>query len=287
MELLVEEANILQHRHDFDGARLLLNKILRVAPNHPQAHLMRAVIAIARGEYNDAQADCHAVLSPAYGALLGLTCVSIVDGLTGKLKPSYETLRDFYQRFGSGASKEELGWTLSVLGEMAERLGDTKAAEVYFREGLKNNARDYYVLAVFSDLLLSEHRPDEVVALLADYTRQDNLLLRLALAEDQRKGPKRDEYSQMMKSRVIASQQRKETVHLRDYARFALQLEGDKESAYRMAKENWKTQKEPADAYILIESALAVNEKDIARDVLAWERGHGYEDVALEQYKNL
>lgn len=287
IELLVEEANILQHRHDFDAARVLLNKILRVSPTHPQAHLMRAVIAIARGDYQEAQTDCHAVLSPAYGALLGLTCVSMVDSLNGKLHPAYATLSDFYERFGFGASKEELGWTLSVLGEMAQRLGDNKAAEKYFRTALTTNAKDYYALAALSDLLLLEHRPDEVVLLLGDYTRQDNLLLRLALAEDQRKGPRRDEYIGIMKARIAASQERKETVHLRDYARFALILEDDKEGALRMAKENWKTQKEPADAHILIDAALATGQLDIVRDVMSWEQEHSYEDVSFEQYKNL
>ncbi len=286
-ELLIREANILQHRHDFDAARVILNKIIKLAPTDPQAHIMRAVIALARGDYPQAQADCHVVFTQMRGALLGLTCVQAAESFTGNLQAHYDTLRNAYPAFAEGSPQADRGWALSALGEMAQRMGDSKAAESYFKQALRNDEKDYYAMAALSDLWLDENRPGEVVSLLTPYTRQDNLLLRLALAEDMAHGENRDTYTAMLKSRILAANERKEIVHLRDYARYALQLDHDPEGAFRMAKENWKTQKEPADAKILIESAIAAGEKDIARDVLAWQKEQGIQDATFDKYKNL
>ena len=287
VRLLLAEANILQHRHDFDGALVRLNRILRLESALPQAHIMRAIIEIPRGDYRSAMADCRAVLSPAYGTLLGITCVSLVNGLTGSLPLSYTRLSQFYHQFEHQVSDEERSWALSVLGEMAVRLGKPAESEQYFKAALKVNSKDYYVMAAYADLLLSLQRPDEVISLLDAYQTQDNLLLRLCLAEQQRSNSKDTTYSALMKERIAASLERKEVVHLRDYARFSLDIEGNAASAYRMAKENWNTQKEPQDARILIESALAVGEKDTAHEVLLWQREHHYQDAAFDRYKDL
>lgn len=284
VRLLLAEANIRQRRHDFDGALVRLNKVIRAEPGNAQAHTMRAVIAMVRGEYDAAMEDCRAVLSPANGALLGFTCVAMVEGLTGKLVPAYTRLSALYSRVKDGETNDDRGWALSALAEMATRLGDVAAAEGYWREALAVNANDYYALAAFADLLIATQRAEEAVALLAPYRNQDSLLLRLCLGEAARGGSNLEAYAAQMRERIIASEERKEAVHLRDYAVFMLTIEQQPHTAFAMATENWKTQKEPADARILIESALAVGDRAAARAVRAWQRAHFYQDVTFERY---
>jgi hypothetical protein len=48
-----------------------------------------------------------------------------------------------------------------------------------------------------------------------------------------------------------------------------------------LAQENWKVQREPADARMLLESAKAAGDAEAARRILDTLRAQGLEDVAL------
>jgi hypothetical protein len=55
-------------------------------------------------------------------------------------------------------------------------------------------------------------------------------------------------------------------------------LQGDARGALRLAAENYRLQREPRDARILMEAALAANEHAAAQPALDWLRTSGYED---------
>jgi hypothetical protein len=93
--------------------------------------------------------------------------------------------------------------------------------------------------------------------------------------------PSSSEHVAALKARFLAGRQRGETVHRREEARFALHLCHDAEEAFRLAKENWEVQREPADARILLESALAANQLDAVRLVERWITTNRLEDVRL------
>jgi hypothetical protein len=61
-------------------------------------------------------------------------------------------------------------------------------------------------------------------------------------------------------------------LHLLDRPRAALEL----------ARRNWATQREPADARILLEAALAANDPAAAQPVLDWLGRTGLEHVGLQ-----
>ena len=54
-----------------------------------------------------------------------------------------------------------------------------------------------------------------------------------------------------------AAEMRGDTVHQQEEARFALHIKNDAKNALRLAGENWKVQREPRDAQIFLEAALA------------------------------
>ena len=88
----------------------------------------------------------------------------------------------------------------------------------------------------------------------------DGLLLRYALALRAQGAAEADQYVEQLRARFEASRRRGDRVHLREEARFALHLEGDPRTALALAADNWMVQKEPADARILLEAALAAND---------------------------
>ncbi len=74
---------------------------------------------------------------------------------------------------------------------------------------------------------------------------------------------------------------RGESVHQQEEARFALYVEKNPKKALALARENWKVQREPRDARIYLEAALAANNAAAAEPVLKWLANSGIEDAYL------
>jgi len=87
-----------------------------------------------------------------------------------------------------------------------------------------------------------------------------------------------------LRERVAASRLRGDAIHAREEARFALALDPNPARALALAQENWAVQKEPADARLLLEAALASN-KEAAQPVLDFLERAGTEDVHLDELR--
>lgn len=74
-------------------------------------------------------------------------------------------------------------WSLTVLAEMATRLGLSADAEEHFRAALALEGRDSYLLGAYADFLLDQKRPEEVIEILKGEDPVHDLLLRRALAQ--------------------------------------------------------------------------------------------------------
>ncbi len=159
-------------------------------------------------------------------------------------------------------------WAKTMAAETAERLNDP-SAERRYRDALAIDSTDPYLLGAWSDWLLDQNRPQEVMALLQDRTRIDPLLLRAS-------GHVAD-----LETRFEASRLRGDTVHRREEARFALSLQHRPAKALQLARANWDVQREPADARILLEAANAAGQPAAADPVRAWMRDNGVEDDRL------
>ena len=165
---------------------------------------------------------------------------------------------------------------------MAQRMGDVKLAEKHFREALEETKKiglpDGFVLAAYADLLLDLGRNDEVIAMLRDWTRSDVLLVRLALAEANAATPTSKQRARDLADRFAASALRGDRLHLQEESRFTLAIGRDAKKALAVALDNWKTQREPRDARVLMEAALAAGEPRAAQGALDWMRATHYED---------
>ena len=70
-----------------------------------------------------------------------------------------------------------------------------------------------------------------------------------------------------MNERFTAATAAGNRVHLREEAMFRLKVEDNPAAALPLAVQNWSVQKEPADARLLIEAALAAHEPEVAQPV--------------------
>jgi len=213
--------------------------------------------------------------------LSGAACVANVDSATGKASAASAEIRAAL-REQRQASPEERLWALTRLAEIDERRGELAAAEESFRQALALGLTDGYLLAAYADFLLDRGRPAEVLALLKDQGRSDLLLLRLALAAKMLNAPALAAWQADLAARFDAARLRGDTLHQKEESRFALQLKGEAQRALTLALENYALQREPADARVLLEAALAAKQPDSAEPVLRWMAESGIESVALQ-----
>lgn len=278
-DVLVLRATLRQGRHDFDGALADLSAVLAAEPRNAQAWLTRAVILQVQGRYTEAVASC-ARLSRLASPLVAAACAADAAGRNGHAAESYELLREALDDAPDADAGVRL-WALTILAEIAERRGDHRAAEEHFRQALALGLRDGYLLGAYADFLLDRGRAAEVRDLLADEVRADGLLLRLALAEQRLDDPDLPEHVAMLRARFDASRMRGDALHRREEARFALRLLDQPERALRLAEENWRVQREPWDARLVLEAALAAGAPSAAAPVVDWLREARLEDARI------
>jgi len=280
-EALVLSATLHQGRHEFAAALADLSAALARQPRLAQAWLTRAVILEVQGDYPGALQSCLplAKLAPP---LTAATCVNSALSLSGQAASAYRRL-DLAAQSLAGAEAAERQWALTALAEIAARLGRFDEAGRQFDAALAVEQRSSYLLAAYADFLLDRQRPGEVVKLLRDETRADSLLLRLALAEQRLDAPELPAHVAALSDRFAASRLRGDTTHQGDEARFRLRLSHDPQTALELAQANWTVQREPRDARILLEAALAAGGREAARGVLEALAKTGLEDIRLAE----
>ena len=279
-EVLVLRATLRQSTHQFDAALADLAAVLRQDAENPQAWLTQATVQSITGDFAAARASCMRLHSRA-PALVVQTCLSSVGSVSGAAQASYAELQQALTR-PPGAAPEIRIWVVTLLAEMAARLGKDAAAEAYFREALTYDGADSYLLGAYADFLLDHQRAAEVVTLLKDKTRADALLLRYALALRSIGSPDAARHINVLRSRFEAAMLRADTVHQREQSRFELGLRGDAAAAVRLAKLNWAVQKEPADLRILAEAAAASGDAEATRLVRDWIKSSKIEDRTIQ-----
>ncbi|NPD69292.1 hypothetical protein HN018_02715 [Lichenicola cladoniae] len=274
-------AVIMQSNHDFAGSIEALERVVAARPGMAQGWLTLAAVHHAQANYPAALHDCGQVAIGMLG-LVPDVCTASVMSLVGRAPLALHAVGISLAQNALEARRQPAVavWALSMQAETADRIGDP-SAERYFEQALAVDNSDPYVLGAWSDWLLDHGRPQDVIHLLADYTRIDPLLLRLAIAEQAAGDARLAGSVAELATRFEASRLRGDTVHRREEARFMLVLQHQAPAALELAKANWTVQREPADARILLETAIAAHRPEAAGPVQAWLRDNGVEDIRL------
>jgi predicted Zn-dependent protease len=253
-DVLLLRATIRQSLHRFDPALGDLDLLLANQPDNAQARFTRALVLSVRGRLDDARTECER-LRPLTRRLVHAACSANVESLNGHAGEAYAALDAVLAR-GTDEANATLSYAYSVLGEAAERAGRADDAEAAFRRALEFDVGGSYSQGALADFYLDANRPADALAVLAGRDVVDGLLLRLAIAARRTKDPKAQAYRDELGRRISAAQNRGDTVHLREEARFALEVEDRAAYALEVAKRNFAVQQEPWDVRLLLAAAL-------------------------------
>ncbi|MBC5785365.1 hypothetical protein H8N03_20630 [Ramlibacter sp. USB13] len=269
-----------QYGHDFAGALASLDQASRLAPEAVEPVAWRAAIHMVQANYALAAAECDRLARIAT-PLMAQGCTAYVRGTTGQLIPAYDMLSEAVAA-SVDAPPGLMLWAQTRLGEMAARLQRFGDAERHYRLALDQGLTDQFLLASYADFLLERERPAEALRLLAGWERSDVLLLRLALAGRAAGDARAADWASQLRARMQDAARRGDRLHEQEAARWALELEHDPARALAYAQDNYTRQKEPRDAEVLMEAALAAKKPGAAAPAIAWWRESGYEDPAMQ-----
>jgi Tfp pilus assembly protein PilF len=271
-----------QYRHDFENALADFDRALRQDPQHFGARAWKAAIYMVRAEYGAAARECAALpVDPR--DLYAVGCNAYVEATTGHVQPAYERLSAALRKEPQAAAEERL-WILTRLAEMAWRMEDHAGADRLFNQALALGIDDNFLLAAYADFLLERGRAKEVIGLLKGWERSDTLLLRLALAERKLGMRESAAHAQALADRFAAAALRGERLHMGEEARYLLDLKGDARASLTVGLENWNIgQREPRDALVVLEAAVAAKDAKAAAPVLRWLRESGFESMRLKR----
>lgn len=277
--LLTLRAVLRQYRHDFAGALKDFEAALVRDPDFASAHAWRGAIFLVEADYDSAQMECNALQKLGRDALAG-ACRGLLQAYSGQLEAGYQTLLQTLSRSSDVSNRL---WLLTRLGEVAAWRGQGAVAQAHYREALSLGQDDVYLLAAWADFLLDAGQPAEVVSLLSTWESADSLLLRLAEAETLLQRPEAARHQKMLLDRFAAARARGDTTHRAEEARFMLRLRKDPATALRLAQANYAVQREPRDARVLLEAAIAAKDPASAQVVRDWLRRSGFEDARMRQ----
>lgn len=275
--LLLVRGMLRQYRHAFDAALDDFAAALERDPDLAGAHAWRGAIHLVRADYARASAECDALARLGRSVLAG-GCTGLTLAYTGHLDKANATLA---QALAAASDPGNRQWLLTRLGEVAAWRGRPAQAERHYRDALAIGQDDTYLLAAWTDFLLDQDRPAEVVDALADWAASDVLLLRLAEAESRLGLPTAAAHRQALTDRYAAARLRGDATHRAEEARFHLRIEGEPTTALALAVDNYRVQREPRDARILLEAAVAARDSAAARPAREWLASSGFEDARL------
>lgn len=279
LPVILIRAQIHQHNHSFAAALVDLDHALTLDPRNAQARLTRAAIHQVQGNYAAAAADCRS-LALLVEPLVTVDCMSRVSSLRGEAGDSYRKLRMLRDRT-AGLDPPQRREIEITLADISTRLGDVEAARLHYEGALSVTAPDAFTLLTFADFLLEQHQYRDVLALFERHSEYADLLLRAALAARALDTPNAASLAQRLRDQYAAHQRRGDFVPSRDYARFLLDIEGKASAALDAALTNWQSQREPADALVVVRAAIAAGRPTAAAPVATFVREHELEDARI------
>ncbi|HEY1077055.1 MAG TPA: hypothetical protein VGE51_10245 [Fontimonas sp.] len=280
VELILLRATIKQSRHQFPSALDDLDTVLQRKPDSAQAWLTRATVLRVMGRFVAASTACDRLVGIADPQVAGI-CKWSVAGSRGALPRAYDELLALSQAQSAPAIA---AWMAAELADMAERLGRPEDAERHYRNGMAQAPEDLGLRAAYADLLLDLGRAREVLDLVHGLDDADALQLRHALALKQLDDPRFAALDAQIEAAFANAHLRKEELHLREEARYALHAHADAERALHLATMNWAIQREPWDARVLLEAAQAAAQPQAAQPVRDFLDASGMQDARLLPY---
>ena len=273
--LLIAAADLAQQRHEFVGARQLLNRAIDADPEDGGARIQRANVALLLGEFEAARRDCLAVLRGG-ATFPGTVCLASTMTGPGSLQRARGLLAPFD---GAGPAAPDIArWLLLTESDLALRDGDAQAAQQYLARAHALDPDHEETRARLAELLIEQGDTANALTLARGRTVSAALLVRRIRAASGIDAAEADSARRELDALLAVGRRRGTTSHLREEGELALFVDRDAARALVLARQNFALQKDTPDLRLLLGAALAAGDKTTLAELRRWLASTGFED---------
>jgi hypothetical protein len=280
-ETLFVRALVRQGMHDFEGALFDLNTAIASDASQSEFWAWRFAVYMVRSDVKRATAECQAI-GERFGPAEQDACRAVLLYRTGDATSALRKL-DELARHPDYQGENAQEWLAFHQGEALRVAGDVKAAQRVWRAFLEKGNQAHGIQVALIDSLMKSGDFSSAWALNRGPQRSDALLVSAIRAAQALKNGQdsvlRAEIEQRLKQREL----RGEPLNERPFIKYYLYVRQDPTSALAMAKESWKTEREPADALLFAQAAVLAGQPSDASSVLQWQLDTGYREPELDQ----
>jgi len=275
---------VKQGFHDFDAGLQDIQQAIAKAPQRAEfwswrfaLHLLQADMAAARQDTEDMARLFGPQEAEVYRAVL-LYRTGQPQRALGMLDTAIRAAH-----FQDPSSQDWLGFHL---GEAHRVAGQPEQAIAVWEKQLRASPQSHLLRLSLAELLNQQGRYRQAhtiatAAHSATSTMTDALLMQALLASRGLKDPGEARLASQMEARLQSQALRQESLIERPKLLYQIAYGQDLAAGLKLSIANWQLQKEPPDAVLFVQAALALQQARAAEPVVLWAEKTGYTDPQL------
>jgi tetratricopeptide (TPR) repeat protein len=245
------KAQIQQYNHEFNAAKDNLKKALSINSQNDSALLMLSRLQILEKNYKEAKKTCIKLIGIS-DITTSSVCLFEAESYLGNTESSYKKLKNLAETTTFN-TPEYKNWVYLLLADISNRLNQPQESERWLDKGF--DKQDINFIIHWADQKLAVKKFTQTYKTLSTIVSEidhieDSILLRLAIAEKNIAGQE-GIWQHKIKERIHIREQRQDTVHASDIAKFYIHINSNPEKAVYWAQINWQQVQEPRDKQLL------------------------------------
>ena len=283
---------VKQGFHGFDEGLQDINSAIELEPSRPEFWSWRFALHLLLADMTSARQDTEEI-ARRLGEEEANVYRAVLLYRTGQPLQAVQLLKQAVQspNYQDAGSQDWLGFHL---GEAHRVAGQPDMAIQVWRERLKLSTRSHLLRLSLAELLNKQGQYQQARATASDQTDLSNLsdalLMQALLASRGTKNADEARLADMMEARLKTQALRQEALIERPKLVYQISYGKDLTSGLALSIENWRLQKEPPDALLFVQAALALGQAPAAEPVALWMEQTGYSDpelsAAIKQLKS-
>jgi Tfp pilus assembly protein PilF len=271
---------VKQGFHDFGAGLQDIDKAIAREPQRPEFWSWRFALHLLLADMDAARRDSEDI-ARLFGPQEASVYRAVLLYRSGQPQPAIDLLQGLVgaANFQDASSQDWLGFHL---GEALRVAGQPERAIAVWEKQLKANPQSHLLRLSLAELLnqQAQHRQAQKIAVTE--APSDALLMQSLLASRGLKDGNEARLAAQLDARFTSQAQRQESLIERPRLIYLIAYGKDPAAGLALSIDNWKLQKEPPDAVLFAQAALALNQPRAAEPVVAWAEQSAYTDPQLK-----
>lgn len=279
---------VKQGFHEFHDGLQDIERAIALEPGRAELWSWRFALHLLLADMPAAQQDSDEI-ARRFGEAEALAYRAVLRYRTGQPLAAVELLSRAI-RLGNFQDDASQDWLSFHLGEAHRVAGQpARAAEVWARR-LKLSPQSHLIRLSLVELLNQQGQFSQAKTMATAHNAQalggtavmtDALLMQALLASRGLKDADESRLAQQFEARQQSQVQRQESLIERPTLIYQIAYGRDLKAGLALSIQNWQLQKEPPDALLFAQAALALGQARAAEPVLVWAEKTGYTDPQL------